>query len=220
MLEAIIFDMDGLLIDSEPFWQQAEMEVFPAVGLNLTSELCEQTMGLRIDEVVNYWYQRHPWEGVSQEEIANRIVQRVVELIETKGVAKKGVYELFDFLADKNIPLALASSSDYPLIEAVINRLNLHYQFQVIHSAIVEKYGKPHPAVYLTTAEKLGVAPTNCLTLEDSVNGILAAKAARMICFAIPDGYPDYNPKSAIADQIFPSLMEAKTEIANLIAKT
>ena len=217
MLEAIIFDMDGLLIDSEPFWQQAEMEVFPAVGLNLTSELCEQTMGLRIDEVVNYWYQRHPWEGVSQEEIANRIVQRVVELIETKGVAKKGVYELFDFLADKKIPLALASSSDYPLIEAVIKRLNLHHQFQVIHSAIVEKYGKPHPAVYLTTAEKLGVVPTNCLALEDSVNGILAAKAARMICFAIPDGYPEYNPKSAIADQIFPSLMEAKTEIANLI---
>lgn len=54
MLEAIIFDMDGLLIDSEPFWQQAEMEIFANVGLHLNSELCQQTMGLRIDEVVNY----------------------------------------------------------------------------------------------------------------------------------------------------------------------
>ena len=80
MIKAIIFDMDGLLIDSEPFWQQAEIEIFADVGLTLNSQLCEQTMGLRIDEVVNYWYQRHPWQNFSQEEIAQRIVQRVVEL--------------------------------------------------------------------------------------------------------------------------------------------
>jgi sugar-phosphatase len=219
MVQAIIFDMDGLLIDSEPFWQQAEIEIFADVGINLTSQLCQQTMGLRIDEVVNHWYQRSPWEGVSQEAIAQRIVQRVVELIETKGVARKGVYPLFDYLGKMNLPLALASSSAYVLIEAVIKCLDIRERFQVIHSATAEVYGKPHPAVYLTTAEKLGVAPTDCLALEDSLNGVLSAKAARMMCFAIPEGYPEYNPQFIIADQIFPSLIEAKTALANGLEK-
>ena len=217
MLQAIIFDMDGLLIDSEPFWQQAEIEIFAKVGLNLTSKLCEQTMGLRIDEVVNYWYQRHPWEEPSQEEIAQQIVKRVVELIETQGVAKTGVYPLFECLEETNLPLALASSSDYVLIEAVIKRLNLQDKFTVMQSATAEKYGKPHPAVYLSTAEKLGVTATNCLALEDSFNGVLAAKAARMICFAIPEGYPQPDPRFVIADQMFPSLLEAKTALIELI---
>ncbi len=217
MLQAIIFDMDGLLIDSEPFWQQAEIEIFADVGLNLTSELCQQTMGLRIDEVVNYWYQRHPWGNISQTEIADRIVQRVVELIETKGTTRKGVYPLFEFLEKINLPLALASSSAYVLIEAVIKRLDLSDQFRVIHSATAEDYGKPHPAVYLTTAEKLGVSATNCLGLEDSLNGVLAAKAARMICYAIPESYPKSDLRFIIADQIFPSLIEAKAAIEQLI---
>lgn len=213
MPEAIIFDMDGLLIDSEPFWQQAEIEVFADVGLTLTFPLCQQTTGLRIDEVVNYWYQRHPWKGISQETIAERIVSRVVELIETQGVAKKGVYDLLTFLETINLPLALASSSAYILIEAVIKRLDLKGQFQLIHSATAEAYGKPHPAVYLTTAKKLGVTPTECLALEDSFNGVLSAKAARMTCFAVPEKYPEFDPRFIIADEIFSSLLEVKTAL-------
>jgi len=218
MLEAIIFDMDGLLIDSEPFWQQAEIEVFADVGLKLTPQLCLQTMGLRIDEVVNYWYRQFPWDHPSQEKIAQRIVQRVIELIETQGVARKGVDPLFDFLESIPLPLALASSSDGNLIEAVIKRLHLNGKFQIIHSATEERYGKPHPAVYLTTAEKLGVTPTHCLALEDSFNGVLSAKAARMMCYAIPEGYPDPDPRLIIADQMFPSLFEAKTALASLLS--
>ena len=218
MLEAIIFDMDGLLIDSEPFWQQAEIEVFADVGLTLTPELCLQTMGLRIDEVVNYWYRQYPWEQPSQAAIAQRIVQRVIELIETQGVSRKGVYPLFEFLKCQDLPLALASSSDDRLIEAVMNRLELHNLFQVIHSATRETYGKPHPAVYLTTAEKLGVTPTHCLALEDSLNGVLSAKAARMICYAIPEGYPDSDPRFSIADRILPSLVEVKVALAELVS--
>ncbi|PSO49574.1 MAG: hexitol phosphatase HxpB [Cyanobacteria bacterium SW_9_44_58] len=214
MLQAIIFDMDGLLIDSEPFWQQAEIEVFAEVGLHLNSDLCHQTMGLRIDEVVNYWYQRHPWQGISQADLAQKIVQRVVELIETKGVAREGVYPLLDYLSSTNLPLALASSSDLILIKAVLNCLHLEDTFTVIASATTEAYGKPHPAVYLTTAEKLGVTPTHCLAIEDSLNGVLAAKAARMACFAVPESYPEHNPKLIIADEIFPSLVEVKTELA------
>lgn len=174
----------------------------------------QQTMGLRIDEVVNYWYQRHPWQGISQADIAQQIVQRVVELIQTKGVARKGVYSLLEYLTGTNLPLALASSSDFILIEAVLNCLHLEDTFTVIDSATAEAYGKPHPAVYLTSATKLGVNPTHCLAIEDSLNGVLAAKAARMGCFAVPEAYPEHNPKFIIADQVFPSLVEVKTELA------
>lgn len=218
MIEAIIFDMDGLLIDSEPFWQQAEMEVFAEVGLHLTSELCQQTMGLRIDEVVDYWYQQFPWDNPPPEQIAEQIVQRVIQLIQTEGQARRGVYSIFDFLQQTNLPVALASSSHYTLIEAVIQRLELAHCFDLIHSATSESYGKPHPAVYLTTAEKLGVEATHCLALEDSFNGVLSAKAARMICFAIPEGYPNPDPKFIIADQMFPSLVEVKTALVELVS--
>jgi sugar-phosphatase len=218
MLEAIIFDMDGLLIDSEPFWQQAEIEMFADVGVELTPQLCLQTMGLRIDEVVNYWYRQFPWDHPSQEKIAQAIVHRVIELIETQGVERKGVDALFDFLESTHLPLALASSSDRNLIQAVVKRLHLSDKFQIIHSATEECYGKPHPAVYLTTAEKLGVTPTHCLALEDSFNGVLSAKAARMMCYAIPEGYPDPDPRLIIADQMFPSLLEAKTALASLLS--
>ncbi|MDR9402683.1 MAG: hexitol phosphatase HxpB [Halothece sp. Uz-M2-17] len=217
MVKAIIFDMDGLLIDSEPFWQQAEIEVFADVGLNLTRELCRQTMGLRIDEVVNYWYQKFPWQTISQEEIAQRIVQRVVELIETQGVPRQGVYPLLNFLRNTTLPLALASSSDYVLIEAVMNCLDLQNQFQVIYSATDEAYGKPHPAVYLTTAQKLGVTPSHCLALEDSLNGVLSAKAAKMRCYAIPEGHPNSDPRFIIADEIFPSLVEVKATLNEVL---
>ena len=104
------------------------------------------------------------------------------------------------------LKVALASSSAYRVIRAVVERLGLADAFDLIYSAEEEEYGKPHPGVYLTTAHRLGVAPTRCLAVEDSLNGVLAAKAARMKCVAIPEAEARHDPRFAIADTVLDSL--------------
>jgi sugar-phosphatase len=86
MIEAIIFDMDGLLIDSEPLWQEAEQRVFATVGLNLTNEQTTETTGLRVDEVIDYWFVRFPWneENISKKQLDVNIVEEVKNLIREK----------------------------------------------------------------------------------------------------------------------------------------
>jgi len=118
-----------------------------------------------------------------------------------------------DLLEGKNVKIALASSSAYSIIDTVLNRLGIKEVFEEIYSAAEEEYGKPHPGVYLTTAKKLQIKPQECLVLEDSLNGVIAAKAAQMKCVAIPELFPDYHPKYIIADLVMKSLSEVNNDI-------
>ena len=125
-----------------------------------------------------------------------------------KGELMPGAVEIIDFLQTMNIPLAIASSSDRRLIDAVLSRLGLEKLFTVIHSAEKEEFGKPHPAVFISTSKLLQKDPSRCLVLEDSLNGIIAAKAARMIVAAVPHHENLNDPRFTIADIVVPSLME------------
>lgn len=215
MIEAVIFDLDGLLIDSEPLWQEAEILVFKQVNLLLTSELCRQTQGLRIDEVVDYWYRQYPWTNLSKLEVEKLIVSKVIELIHLKGQPLPGVAQAIAFVKNQNVKIALASSSASQIIQAALQKLNLTEVFVEIYSAESEVLGKPHPGVYLTTAQKLKIPPQSCLALEDSLNGVLAAKAAHMKCIAIPEAIQQQNPEFAIADLILKSLEELNQPVWN-----
>jgi len=203
MLRAAIFDLDGLLIDSEPLWQRAEHELFATVGLQLSASEVAETTGLRIDEVVALRHRQQPWETPSVAELSEQIVTRVIALVLAEGVAKPGGARAIALCARAGLHLAVASSSPLRLIDASLARLGLRDQFAEVVSAEREPYGKPHPAVFLSAAARLGVAPTECLVFEDSLNGVIAAKAARMICVAVPERV---DPRFAIADAILPSL--------------
>lgn len=202
-MRAAIFDMDGLLIDSEPLWRKAEVEVFATVGLHLTEAECEETTGLRIDEVVGYRHGQKPWEDPPQRVIVERIVDRLIELVRERGEPLPGVDHAITRCRADGLRLALASSSPRRIIDATLARLGLADTFEVVASAEDDRYGKPHPAVFLRCAELLGVPPTECLVLEDSLNGVIAAKAARMTCVAVPEK-PD--ARFAIADRVLGSL--------------
>ncbi|MDP2309178.1 MAG: hexitol phosphatase HxpB [Pseudomonadota bacterium] len=184
---AVIFDMDGVLVDSEPLWHLAEIEAFGAVGVALTTADCLQTTGLRVDAVVDHWFARHPWAGPPREAVAADIIARMVRLLGDHATAKDGAVEAVRFLRAQGLPLAVASSSPRVLIDAVVARLGLTDAFAVLRSAEHERYGKPHPAVYLATAAALGVDPRACVAIEDSGNGIRAAVAAGMYTIAVPD---------------------------------
>ena len=184
-MKAVIFDMDGVIIDSEPFWQQAEVEVFNRHGIPVTDEMAATTMGLRIDLVVKHWFEHYPCEA-SVEQLSHEILDRVGELVASKGEALPGLYETIQRLLKHQIPLGLATSSAMRLTEIVLSRLGLAEAFAAVLSAEHMAFGKPHPQVYLDCAKALGVDPHHCTAIEDSVTGLISAKAARMQAVAIP----------------------------------
>jgi sugar-phosphatase len=204
-----------LLIDSEPLWQEAEIAIFKRVNILLTPQLCLQTKGLRIDEVVSYWYQKYPWTNLTRLEVEEAIVAKLIELIHLKGKPLAGVDKAISFIEQQPVKIALASSSSLKIIQAALQKLNLTDMFARVYSAESEVLGKPHPGVYSTTASKLNVLPQECLALEDSLNGVLAAKAAQMKCIAIPEASQYHNPKFAIADVILKSLQELDWQVWN-----
>lgn len=206
MVQAVIFDMDGVLIDSEPFWQQAQVALMAELGVTITAKDCLQTMGLRIDQLVGYWARHYPWQGPSEPEVVERLIDRVIERVQQAGEAKPGVHATLAQIHEQGLPIGLATSSPARLMNAVLERLGIGHYFQVRHSADEEAYGKPHPGVYITAAHKLGVEPVDCLAIEDSFNGLLAAKAARMKTTVVPDQELVGDPRLAIADLQLSSL--------------
>ena len=205
ILNTFIFDMDGVIIDSEPFWRQAQIDILATYNVTITVADCmEHSMGKRIDDIALTWCRLHAL-SIDPKELEQEIIAAVANLIATKGNAKKGLYELLTYLKTANFKIALATSSSQPIIQAVFKRLSIAHYFDVVCSADEEVYGKPHPAVYLKVAKKLNVQPTNCLVLEDSVTGLISAKAASMTTLVIPEDVSD--PRFSIANYIFDSML-------------
>ncbi len=208
MIKAAIFDMDGVLIDSEPFWQEAEIIAFGRVGVELTREMCMETMGMRVDEVVKYRFDKHGWQGKSLQEVQVDILAELDTLIAEKGEAMSGVEHVLSFFEERKLPFALASSSSMRLIKSVLQKLEITQRFETIHSAEFEEFGKPHPAIYVTTLKQLGLEPHEVIAFEDSFNGLLAAKSARLKTVCIPEANHWHETKYDIADLKLRSLQE------------
>ena len=206
--KAVIFDMDGVLIDSEPVWKIAMQAVFDEVGCPLTKKDFQKTVGLRLDEVIDYWYHQVGWENCPPSQVESKIVLKMVELLSANGKPLPGVIETIHYLKANNYKIGLATSSYRVLIDTVLNVLDLTAYFDFTHSAEDELYGKPHPAVYLTVADRLGVKPSECLVIEDSINGIIAAKAAKMNVICIPEKTHHPDPKLIIADFQYETMLE------------
>ncbi len=208
LFDAVIFDMDGVLIDSEPLWKIAMEEVFSNHGSKLTKQDFQRTVGLRIDEVIAYWHKHEGWRNVSPEAVEREIVMKMVELIRENAQPLQGVVETLEYLKKSNKKIGLATSSYEILIQTVLRELNIISYFDFTHSAEHEAYGKPHPAVYLSVANSLGIHPVRCLVIEDSLNGIISAKAARMKVVCIPEKTHFPEPKLSLADYMYDSMSE------------
>jgi len=157
---------------------------------------------------VEYWWHQKPWSGKSKQQIYDEVLEEMENAITHQAQAMSGVYISLNFFKTKNIKMAIASSSAMRLIRATVNKLKIEQYFDLLVSAEHETFGKPHPAVFIRTAETMQVRPEKCLVIEDSFNGLLAAKAAKMKCAVVP--YPEdfNNPKLVIADWKLNSLHE------------
>jgi sugar-phosphatase len=189
---------------------RAEIEVFGSVGVTLCEADCALTKGLRTDDVIAFWHTRRPWKGSSPLDVERRLVARVAELIRSEGAALPGARAALAAARGTTTSIALASSSPTPIIEAVLERLDLGSSFEVVQSAETEPFGKPHPGIFLTTAKRLGVPATGCLVVEDSLTGVVAAKAARMSCIAVP---AEADPRFVLADLVVSSLQDVTPEL-------
>jgi sugar-phosphatase len=198
--KAVIFDMDGVLINSEPLWKIAEKEVFSSLGVKVTDDLVHITSALTAQEVCAFWFERYPWQGKTFAEVEDDVVARVIELIGENDTKMPGVKEILNFCKNKGLKIGLASNSSHNLIEVVLEKVGIKQYFDFISSAEDVEKGKPDPAVYLFAAQNLGVLPSHCIVFEDSVIGVTAAKRAGMTVVAIPDKDDFDNKGFEIAD--------------------
>ncbi|QLS06363.1 hexitol phosphatase HxpB [Citrobacter freundii] len=206
---AAIFDMDGLLVDSEPLWDQAELDVIASLGVDITRrhELPD-TLGLRIDMVVDLWFAQQPWSGPSRQEVTDRIITRAIALVEETKPLLPGVREAVALCKSQGLRVGLASASPLHMLEKVLTMFDLRDSFDALASAEKLPYSKPHPQVYLDCAAKLGVEPLSCAALEDSVNGMIASKAARMRAIVVPAHENQDDARFVLADVKLTSLAD------------
>ena len=209
MIKGVIFDMDGLLIDSEPLWQQAEIKIFGQLGIKLTREMCLPLQGKKLTEVIKYWYDYQPWENASFEEVERMIINEMKNLLQNNLMKKYYADEIIKLAKNLKFKTAVASSSYLELIYLVLNKANWLNFIDVVHSSELEKRGKPYPDIFLTTAKMLGLQPDECIVLEDSPNGIKAAKKAGMQVIAVPDSFDYNNPAFDLADYKVKNLQQA-----------
>jgi beta-phosphoglucomutase-like phosphatase (HAD superfamily) len=197
---AAIFDMDGLLIDSEPLWQEAGIETLSHYGVKLTSQQYHSSTGLRTPEWIEHWFHHFRIDPIHAPEAIRTIEDMALEKIREKGVALPGVDFILQFFKEKSYRIGLASSSPMRLIQVVVEKLGIASCIDEICSAGTLAYGKPHPEVFINCAAALKVSPLNCIVFEDSFNGLIAAKAAKMKCVVVPASEVFNDPRWAAAD--------------------
>jgi mannitol-1-/sugar-/sorbitol-6-/2-deoxyglucose-6-phosphatase len=206
MINTVLFDMDGLLLDTEPLWGESMLRIAQKHKIPITRERFKETTGLRIYEPTDHWAIHYPWEGKSSKQVAEEILDDIIASSKSNGRILDGVEHTLKLLKKHHYKIGLASSSTKRMIDDLVTHFDLAKYFDCITSADAVELGKPHPAVFLHCAATLGSKPTECLVLEDSVNGMIAGKAARMKVIVIPDELHFDDPRFSLADAKLKSL--------------
>jgi len=214
-LNTVIFDMDGLLIDSEPLWQRAAEEALARHNIRLSDEQYHQTTGLGTRQFVEkFMAPLSPTEQLLSV-TENKIVSNVIDMVRDEALPMPGVPEIFELFRSRNFKIGLATSSPFALIRVVTEKLGIQESLAAISSGNELPYGKPHPQVFLNCAEELGASPLHCICFEDSFNGMIAAKAARMTCVVVPAPAQRDHGRWDAADKKLNSLLEFNNDLLN-----
>jgi HAD superfamily hydrolase (TIGR01509 family) len=184
-LQAVLWDMDGTLVDSEPEWARVQIELLTGLGATWTVEDCTALVGSDLAAAVKVWMAALPAGAIEADDLAERMYSEVVRALKEGVVLRPGALELLTGLKAAGIPCALVSASYRVMIDAVLSHLPPDL-FDVIVAGDEVHNGKPHPEPYLTAAAELGVDPADCVVIEDSPAGTQAGTAAGAFVVAVP----------------------------------
>jgi len=215
-MKAIIFDMDGLMVDSERLYQQAQVEITRQFNKTLPEKIRLTMMGRKPLESMKIFVDALdiPTDAEKLLEMRNDImrVKYKNDLVPLPGLA-----HIIDAFYGK-LKLAISTGAQEEFLDIVVDRLGIRNKFDVLQASDEIEQGKPHPEIYLRTCKKLGLKPGECIVLEDSLNGVLAGKGAGCYVIAVPSEYTkDENFSSA--DFIADDLLGAAKQINNLLAE-
>ncbi|WGE32162.1 hexitol phosphatase HxpB [Actinobacillus genomosp. 2] len=199
MKKAFIFDMDGVLIDSEPLWQQTELDLLHGYGIPITEQELARTRGMPSVPVLRYASELYQ-KPLDIEKVARELLDAAISNILKAKPLISGVTETLELLAQNDLKIAIASASPRYMLENIVQSCGIADYFSYIASGAELPYSKPHPAVYLQAAEGLGIKPFECVGIEDSKPGMISVKAASMSCIVIPNTLDFSENYWALAD--------------------
>lgn len=184
--EAVVFDMDGLLLETEELWVTAEAELFRRHGVDFTRDDQLAVMGTSFDVTARHFAARLDWPFERRAELVDESTAIMHELVKRDVAARPGAVELVAALRQRSVPLGLASNSPRFLVDDALATARLADAFDAVVSVDDVEHPKPAPDIYVEVCRRLAVEPHRALALEDSVSGITAAKAAGLTCYAVP----------------------------------
>lgn len=208
-IKAVIFDLDGTLVDSMWIWKDIDIEFLSQYGIELPSDLQDCIEGMSFTETATYVKERFRLP-TSVEEIKSIWNQMAYEKYLNEVPLKEGVLEFLIYLKNNNIKTGIATSNSVELVKTVIKKHEIDKYFDAVHTSCEVAKGKPAPDIYEFVASKLGVEPEDCLVFEDVIQGIMAGKSAKMTVCAIDDEFSKHQleQKIELADHIITSYCE------------
>lgn len=216
MIEGVLFDMDGLLVDTEPIYHNANTEAIASMGYEPDDAYLRQCMGLSVQAWGEALY-AHYDKDFPLDEMRRRMDKIRTRVFEEDGIqSMKGAKELLDYLDEKGIPKAVASSTPKEKAQYILGRAGLGGRFEVEVYGDMVKRSKPNPDIFLLAASLLGKEPEKCMGLEDSQNGIRACRAANLFTVWVPDLTPVTPELLTLADRKVDSLLDVITLLEEL----
>lgn len=187
MIKGAVFDMDGLMFDTERLVYESWQTMMTKSGYEYNLDIFKNTIGLRIDEARKY-YSSVYGEDFDYPPLRQKCRELFMKRIESEGVPiKKGLVQLLEYLRENNVKTAVATSTSAQTANQIIKLAGVYDFFDDIICGTDVKYGKPHPEIFLTAAKRLELSPCDCVAFEDSINGIKSAYAAKMKTVMVPD---------------------------------
>lgn len=209
-INAVLFDMDGTLIDSMWVWATVDEEFYERYGLMEPDDFYEQMEGKSFTEVAKLYLEAFPEIPFTLEELQQEWTRMAYEKYTTEVSLKEGVKEFIIELKERGMKLGIGTSNGRELVDATLQALDIEQYFDSVHTSCEVKTGKPSPDIYLLVAEDLGIEPARCLVFEDVPNGILAGKNAGMRTCAVYDksSLDQEERKKEMADYYIDSYIE------------